>query len=113
MIAASVGAGTMAAPASADISVRVAPPPPRHEVVPAPRHGYVWAPGHWDWRGGRYVWVQGSYVRARNGYHYAAPRWYERDGRWYMDRGGWARHDADHDGIPNRVDHAPNNPNRG
>jgi WXXGXW repeat (2 copies) len=45
--------GGIAAAAHADI-VREAPPP-RNEVMPPPRHGYVWAPGHWEWRGHHYV----------------------------------------------------------
>jgi hypothetical protein len=30
-----------------------------------------------------------------------------------MERGGWRRGDRDGDGIPNREDAHPNNPNRG
>jgi hypothetical protein len=29
-----------------------------------------------------------------------------------MQPGGWRRGDADHDGVPNSQDRAPNNPNR-
>jgi len=36
-----------------DFYVNVAPPPVRYEVAPAPRAGYVWVPGFWDWRGKR------------------------------------------------------------
>ena len=36
----------------------------------------------------------------------------DRDGRWNMNRGGWRRGDRDGDGVPNRLDNAPNNPNR-
>ena len=39
--------------------VRVGPPAPLHEVVPPERSGYVWAPGHYQWRDSRYVWIQG------------------------------------------------------
>ncbi len=49
-------APAMAAPVSIDIAV--GPPPPRVEVVPAPRHGYICGhPGYWDWRGGHHYWV--------------------------------------------------------
>ena len=123
-VVATLGSG-VAVPASADVFVRVAPPPPREEVVPGPRHGYVWAPGYWDWRGHRHVWVTGHYVRERPGYVYMGPRWVERGGGWRMERGHWGRRDRDHDGVPNRFDHDrdndgvpnrfdrhPNNPNR-
>jgi hypothetical protein len=46
-----------ALPAAAEIYVNIAPPAPRYEVVPAPRHGYVWAPGYWDWRGNRHLFL--------------------------------------------------------
>jgi hypothetical protein len=38
--------------ATAQVGVSVvignAPPPPRFESVPAPRRGYIWAPGYWN-----------------------------------------------------------------
>ena len=40
------------AASAAQLIVQVAPPPPRVEVVPAPRRGMVWSPGHWN-RGDR------------------------------------------------------------
>ena len=96
------------------VVITVAPPAPRHEVVPAPRRGYAWAPGHWEWRHQRHVWVAGHWVRARPGYAYEAPRWVHNNGRWQMEEGRWARtrRDRDGDGVPNRMDRAPNNPNR-
>ena len=126
MIAASLGALAVPGTASADVYVRVAPPEPRAEVAPQHRRGYVWAPGHWDWRQGRYVWVNGHWVRERPGYVYYAPRWIERNGRWYKEREHWNRgghgdrdrdgipnrYDRDNDGVPNRFDSNPNNPRR-
>ena len=100
-------AATFSIPASAEIYVNIAPPAPRYEVVPAPRHGYVWAPGYWDWRHGRYHWVAGHYVRHRPGHYYEPVRWAYHDGRYYRS-GGWR--DSDGDGVPNRYDHAPLNP---
>jgi hypothetical protein len=128
----------MPIPASAQIYIDVAPPAPRHEVVPAHRAGYVWQPGYYDWRGNRHVWVRGHWVRERQGMYWHPSRWEQRDGRWYLEKGRWDREryaqrgrgnnpmgDRDRDGIPNAVDRdrdgdgvrdrrdaRPNNPNR-
>lgn len=118
IIAIAIGAASIAAvplaavAAPAYVSIDVAPPPPRVEVVPAPRRGYLWTPGYWDYRSRRHVWVNGTYVRERRGYVYAQPAWVQRGGHYELDRGRWARGDRDHDGIPNRADRHPDNPNR-
>lgn len=119
LCAAAFGAVPMVA--SADVWVDVAPPPVREEVIPAPRAGYVWAPGYWDWRHGHHVWVRGHWERERHGMYWHPSRWEQRDGRWAFVRGGWhrdrwngehfARRDRDGDGVPDRFDRAPNNPN--
>ncbi|HET7728733.1 MAG TPA: hypothetical protein VFK48_01755 [Usitatibacter sp.] len=116
------------------------PPPPRHEVLPAHRNGYVWQPGYWDWRNGRHVWVRGYWVKERRGMYWHPNRWEQRDGRWHFERGRWDRErwadnhyrgrggpdgdrdrdgvpnrfdrDKDGDGVPNRYDSNPNNPRR-
>jgi hypothetical protein len=106
-IAAALSLAAVAVPASAldvDLVVKVAPPVPRVEVVPAPRVGFIWAPGYWDWRGNQHVWVAGNWQRERAGYRYAAPVWVERNGEWHLTRGKWARGDRDGDGKPNVVD---------
>ena len=121
---------TVAAPSMAaqvGVSINVGPPAMRYEAVPAPRRGYEWAPGYWNWNSSRnrHNWVAGSWVRARPGYIYAQPNWVERDGRWHQQRGAWARRDMDRDGVPNRSDrdrdgdgvpnrrdNAPDNPRR-
>ncbi len=108
--AAGFSAGTLAAPVNVDI--RVGPPPPRVEVVPAPRRGHVWVPGYWNWRGHRHYWVGGTWVRERRGYVYHQPTWVHDGDRWRFNRGAWARGDRDHDGIPNRYDRHPDNPRR-
>src|SRR5687767_14122437 len=56
--------GTISVPAFAQVYVQVAPPSLRHEVVPSPRHGHLWVPGHWAWRGHRHHWVPGHWVVA-------------------------------------------------
>jgi hypothetical protein len=126
-LAASALGAIVPMPAAADVGVflDVAPPAPRYEVVPAPRHGYVWEPGYWDWRHGRYAWVQGHWIREKRGMYWHPSHWEHRDGRWVLERGGWhrdkwngrnyARRDTDHDGIPNRRDRDMDNdgvPNR-
>jgi hypothetical protein len=100
----------LSAPAMADVNVviRVAPPAPRVEVVPGPRAGHVWVPGHWAWRSGQHVWVGGHWVRERAGMHWHPSRWVLRNGDWYFVAGGWNRapylRDSDHDGVANRFD---------
>lgn len=58
-------------PASAQVDVNLvigtAPPPLRYESLPPPRHGYVWAPGYWNWNGHRHVWVSGHWLVERPG----------------------------------------------
>ena len=111
-----LGAVAMPLPsmAAVDVYVNVGPPPDRYEVIPAPRRGYVWSPGYWDWRNNKHVWVRGSSVRERAGYSYQPHRWVESNGRWTQERSRWneGRRDNDHDGIPNNRDRHPNDPNR-
>jgi hypothetical protein len=114
---------TIVAPADATITVQAAPPAAPFEAVPAPRHGYVWAPGHYEWHHGRYVWIGGSWLQSRPGYAWEAAHWHQRpDGSWTLVAGHWvagdrvARNgpygDRDGDGVPNRYDAHPNNPYR-
>lgn len=65
------------------------PPPARVEVVPAPRYGYVWAPGYWAWDGYRYFWVAGRWVGERPGYLYAPGRWEPRGPHWHYVPEHW------------------------
>ena len=115
LLAASLG--SVALPSAAEISVNIAPPAPRYEAAPAARHGYVWAPGYWDWRHGHYVWVRGHWEHEHHGMYWHPHRWEQVDGHWVMREGGWhteryAMGDRDHDGVPNRYDRAPDNPYR-
>jgi WXXGXW repeat (2 copies) len=104
--------GSVATLASAAIIVQSAPPPPRVEVVPEHRPGHVWNEGHWGWKNRHHQWVKGTWIRERSGYHYNQPAWVERNGRWQFTNGNWRRGDRDGDGVPNRMDRAPDNPNR-
>lgn len=97
------------------VVINVAPPAPRQEAIPAARRGYVWAPGYYELRGRRHVWVKGHWIKARAGYAYTGPRWVETNGNWRMEPGRWARGangDRDGDGVRNKDDARPNNPNR-
>ena len=100
------------------IIVKQAPPALRHERVPAARRGFEWAPGYWNWNGRRHVWVEGHWEKVRPGHSYQRAQWVHDRHGWRLDRGGWhqrhaaVRHDRDGDGVPNRHDSRPNNPNR-
>lgn len=98
------------AQAQPSITVQVAPPPPRFERTPRPRQGYVWAPGHWEWRANRHVWIPGIWMRARPGYAYRAPHWEQHGGRWEYRQGRWDR--DRHGGWPQGDDRRPGNPHR-
>jgi hypothetical protein len=78
-----------------NFDVEVVPPPPRVEVVPEPRPGYVWAPGYWAWEGGRHVWREGHWVVVRPGYYWVPERWMEYRGprgpHWHFEPGHWER----------------------
>lgn len=87
-----------------DVIIGTAPPPVRYEVVPAPRQGYVWAPGYWDWTGRRYVWVGGRWDYMRPGQIYYRPEWRHGPGGWHLDRGGW-RSNRHHDVHRGHYDH--------
>ncbi|MEP7300501.1 MAG: hypothetical protein ABI699_03160 [Caldimonas sp.] len=106
LAAASAGFSTEvpARPVNIDVQIGTAPPALRYEAVPAPRRGYVWAPGYWNWRNQRHHWVAGNWVRHRQGYVYTQPAWVQNGDRWRLNRGAWARGDTDHDGIPNSRD---------
>ncbi len=112
LVASSFASVPLASYAQRTVIIREAPPPPREEVMPGARRGHVWAPGHWQWRNGRHVWVAGHWLRARQGHRWVADTWVQRDGRWAYQAGRWERGDRDRDGVPNRFDRAPNNPNR-
>lgn len=40
----------------------VGKPAPVVVVQPAPREGYIWSPGRWEWNGRRHVWVAGHWI---------------------------------------------------
>jgi WXXGXW repeat (2 copies) len=105
--------GTAAIPAMARVSgsldIEVGPPPPRMEIVPPPRHGYVWSPGYWAWDGDDFVWRDGRWLAQRRGYDWEPDHWEHRDHHYQFGPGHWERrrheerehewhhHDHDHD----------------
>lgn len=90
LLAASLGSISVPATARAEVDVilNFGPPAVRHEVVPAPRPGYVWAPGYWDVRGHKHVWRQGHWERVRPGQTWHESRWVQRPNGWYLERVG-------------------------
>lgn len=82
-----IASGSLSARAIVDIDV--APPAPREEVVPAPRVGFVWAPGYWNWDGNKHVWAAGHWEKDRPGHHWVADSWGQRDGHWHHEAGHW------------------------
>ncbi len=102
---------TPVTPAAAQVTITFGSPPPpmRYEVVPAPRAGYVWAPGHWRLVNDQYAWQGGQWYQARPGYRYVPDNWvrYSDNGRdrWRYQPSRW---DRDGDGIPNKYDRHDN-----
>ena len=88
-------------PANAQVSITFGSPPPpaRYEVVPAPRTGYVWAPGHYELINDQYVWRPGQWLTERPGYRYVAPAWSQVGNQWRYVPSRW---DRNGDGIPDR-----------
>ena len=127
--AALMGAATVA---QAEPAIVATMPPPAivYESAPAPRDGFTWAPGHYEYRNGNYVWLSGQWMRERPGYDWQEAHWVRRpDGSWVMVGGRWVADqyayrgrdrdddgiinrfdsDRDGDGVPNRYDSHPNN----
>lgn len=83
---------TPAAAQGVSINIGTPPPAPIYEVVPAPRVGYVWAPGYWHWEHERHVWVPGHWIEGRPGHRWVADHWVEGpNGGWRHDQGHWDR----------------------
>lgn len=110
-------------PRSEYIIIKKAPPAPRREAIPSARRGHEWVAGYWNWNGRRHEWIGGHWEKARPGYAYQRAQWRQDRNGWHLERGGWqrarfdkdrnhGRRDNDRDGVPNRHDDRPNNPNR-
>ena len=69
---------------------RVAPPPPRVEVVGVkPGLNFVWIAGYWGWSGGAYAWAPGHWVKAKPGKAWVAGHWERKGNHWAWKRGHW------------------------
>ena len=71
--------------------VRPVPPPPRYAVVGvAPRPGWVWREGFYQWNGAAYVWTPGVWVRPPRPHAVWVPGyWVQRPRGWVYVRGRW------------------------
>jgi hypothetical protein len=83
------GISASAVAAGAGMESDVAPPAPREERAPAPRDGYIWAPGYWDWNGHAYSWVSARYLYEHRGAHWVADRWEQAGSHWQHVSGHW------------------------
>ncbi len=89
-LAFTAGVAMNSTPASAQVYVRVGPPPRVVEPVPAPRPGFVWREGYHRWDGGRYVWVPGEYITERPGGHWVPGHWDHRRRGYVWVEGHWS-----------------------
>ena len=98
ILGAALALGSWTVPALAVINLNfgidIGPPAPQVEVIPAPRPGFVWAPGYWAWEGNRHVWVAGRWMQSRPGYYWVPERWEqhaeERGHHWHFESAWWA-----------------------
>jgi hypothetical protein len=65
------------------------PPPEPIAENPEVRPGYVWIPGHHDWRNGAYVWIIGHYEMEQAGRRYFPGRWELAGDRYVWTPGRW------------------------
>lgn len=70
------------------------PPPALREEREAPRAGFVWVRGHYEWRNGQYDWVPGHWERERARERWVDGRWELRGDRWEWVPGFWENRPA-------------------
>ena len=109
--------------ALAGAAPEVAPPPSRDERAPAPRDGYVWAPGYWDWSDSDddYYWEPGSWIEPPSpGVYWTPGYWRYYNGSYLFSDGYWGPdgffYYSDAPGHAYRRDdfhHFPKTPKRG
>ena len=82
------------------------PPPPRR-VYMAPRPGFIWIEGRWNWSGGRWVWMDGRYEHARADSDWRPGYWERRNNGHVWVEGRWEAHGHVH-GNGNTYDRRDN-----
>jgi len=71
---------------------RIAPPPPRVEVIPeGPTPYYVWIAGYWKWAGVNYAWVEGRWVKPKPGKAWVPGTWQKKGSYWAWTAGRWEK----------------------
>jgi len=93
IVALTLAAVAPLSPANADanVYVRIGPPAPRYEAIPAPPvgpHRWVWMPGYYRWDGHHYNWERGRYAQRDHG-NWRAGHWEHRHSGWIWVEGGW------------------------
>ncbi len=81
-IAASISLPTAMARSQFELELNFGPPAPVYEAAPAPRVGYVWAPGYWDYESNKHIWRKGHWEHERQG-----QRWAPASGRSMTESG--------------------------
>ena len=104
VIGSAVCPGIARAQVSLDVVIRTPPPPMPVVVVPAPRAGFVWAPGYWSWDGHRHAWHDGHWEAERPDERYVAARWANTPEGWRFFPAHWehfqrerAEHEHEHE----------------
>lgn len=85
--------GTLRAPKDLEsdvAAVPVQPPPPQIEVVgEAPKAGYIWIPGRWEWNED-WTWMSGQWTaKPDSATEWSPGHWARRDQGWIWIRGYW------------------------
>jgi hypothetical protein len=71
-----LGTSRVARADDVEVEVKVEPPAPRVEVIPAaPSPKHFWIHGYWGWSGGAHVWMPGRYELLRPGWAWTEARW--------------------------------------
>jgi hypothetical protein len=74
------------------------------EVYPAPRPGYIWSPGHYEWTGTRQVWMPGVWITDDYDHQWRA---YASNGRTTYATGPLELRDRDGNVIPTNPEAYP------
>jgi len=57
--------------------------------VPAPRKGFVYERGHYEYNGQAHEWKEGRFIREREGHVYTPYALEHRGDKYYFRRGHW------------------------